>query len=119
MAQKTPKLTREQLIDEANKETLAIQRLMIWQRLGYSAVALGFLLGWWGLCGSGPFAVGVIGVIALVLGVIVSVILYTGISNGRKNVRALMEAAGVDMDVDTSKAAHDARKQEAKTREKA
>lgn len=119
VSSKAPKLTREQLIEEARKETLAIQRLMIWQRLGYSAVALGFLLGWWGFYGSGPFAVGVIGVILLILGIGVSVILYTGIAHGRKNVRALMEAAGVDMDVDTSKAAVEERRAEARAAKEA
>lgn len=97
---KAPKLTREQLVDEANKETLAIQRLMIWQRLGYSAVALGVLFGWWGFYSSGGMVIGVIGIVILVLGVIVSLILYTGIANGRKNVRALMAAAGIDLDAD-------------------
>lgn len=98
MAQNTPRLSREELVEEAQKETLAIQRLMVWQRLGYSAVAIGFLLGWWGFYGDAPTWVGVLGVIALVLGIVVSLILHTGISNARKNVHALMAAAGVDLD---------------------
>lgn len=108
MAMRVPKLSREELIEEARKETLAIQRLMIWQRLGYSAVALGFLFGWWGFYGDGPFAVGILGVVVLALGAIVSLILFVGTNNGKKNVRALMEAAGVDMDAEPAQVAKNA-----------
>lgn len=39
------KMSREALIAEAKLQTDAIQRLNVWLRLGYSFVAVGFILG--------------------------------------------------------------------------
>ena len=46
-------LSKEELVKEAKLQTDAIQRLNVWLRLGYSLVAVGFLLGMWGMQG-GP-----------------------------------------------------------------
>lgn len=42
-------LSRDDLIREAKMQTDAIQRLNVWLRLGYSLVAIGFLMGMWGM----------------------------------------------------------------------
>lgn len=98
MAIDTSKWSREDLIREARLQTEAIQRLDVVLRIGYSAVAIGVLLGWWGLYGSGPANAGVIGIILLVLGVVVSAILKLGTMRARKNVSNILEAAGVELD---------------------
>ncbi len=58
----TSRWTRDDFIREARLQTDAIQRLNVWLRLGYSLVAVGFLLGYgvlrrlWrrvGYCGRG------------------------------------------------------------------
>lgn len=92
------RLSRDELIVEANMQTRAIGRLMVWQRLGYSAIALGVLLGWWGLFGSSTVALGVVGVVLLAVGAVVSAVLHRGIKNAKMNVHALMRAAGIDVD---------------------
>lgn len=92
------RLSRDELVAEADMQTRAIGRLMVWQRLGYSAIALGVLLGWWGFYGSSTVALGVVGVVLLAIGVAVSLVLHRGIKNAKLNVRALMRAAGVDVD---------------------
>lgn len=87
---------REALIKEAHDQTAAILRLEVYKRLGYSAVAVGVLLGYWNMWGGGPGWAMPVGIVLLVLGALASFILYTGISNAKRNVRAILTAAGVD-----------------------
>ena len=47
----TSRWTRDDFIREARLQTDAIQRLNVWLRLGYSLVAVGFLLGYGGFYG--------------------------------------------------------------------
>lgn len=100
MALDTSSWKREDLIREAKLQTDAIQRLSVWLRLGYSLVAVGFIVGWWGFYGDGGAGFGVLGVALLAIGAVVSVILKVGTTNARKNVRAILAAAGVDLDGD-------------------
>lgn len=98
MALDTSNWTREDLVREAKLQTDAIQRLNVWLRIGYSLVAAGFLLGYWGFYGGGGTVPGVLGVVLLVLGALVSVVLKVGTTNAKKNVRNILAAAGVDLD---------------------
>ena len=59
MALDTSNWTREDLVREAKLQTDAIQRLNVWLRLGYSLVAAGFIVGYWGFCGGGGTGFGV------------------------------------------------------------
>jgi cation transport ATPase len=90
-------LSREELVDEARKQTNAIQHLAVWQRLGYSLLAVGFLLGYWGFYGGGGTVAGVVGVVMLVVGTPVSLVLRVGIGHAKTNVKHLLAAAGVDL----------------------
>ena len=47
MALDTSNWTREDLVREAKLQTDAIQRLNVWLRIGYSLLAVGFLVGYW------------------------------------------------------------------------
>ena len=76
------------LVNEAREQTLALQRLQLWLRLGYSALAIGVLLAYWGFTEGSNVVLGVIGV---VLGVLAFVVLRTGISHGRANVNAMLD----------------------------
>lgn len=89
--------TRDDFVREAKLQTEAIQRLNVWLRIGYSLVAAGFVVGYWGFYGVGGAAFGVLGVALLVTGLPVSAVLKVGTTNAKKNVRALMRAAGVDL----------------------
>ncbi len=93
MALDTSNWTRDDLIKEAGMQTTAIQKIKVWLRLAYSACAIGFLLGWWGLYGSGPVPAGVFGVVLLVAGVICAVPLKIGVTNATKNVERILAAA--------------------------
>ncbi len=98
MALDTSNWTRDDLIREAKLQTDAIQRLNVWLRIGYSLLAVGFILGYWGFYGGGGTAFGVVGIVLLVVGAFVSVVLKVGTINAKKNVRNILAAAGVDLD---------------------
>ena len=98
MALDTSNWTRDDLIREARLQTDAIQRLNVWLRIGYSLVAAGFIVGYWGFYGGGGTGFGVLGVVLLVVGALVSAVLKVGTTNAKKNVRNILAAAGVDLD---------------------
>lgn len=105
MALDTSNWTREDLVREAKLQTDAIQRLNVWLRIGYSLLAVGFLVGYWGFYGGGGACFGALGVILLVVGAVMSVVLKVGTTNAKKNVRAILDAAGVDLDARGKKSA--------------
>lgn len=92
MALDTSNWTRDDLLKEAGMQTTAIQKIKVWLRLAYSAATIGFLLGWWGIYGSGPFAVGVVGVVLLVVGILLAVPIKIGVTNAEKNVQRILAA---------------------------
>ncbi|MBM6675525.1 hypothetical protein H6A07_02035 [Olsenella uli] len=98
MALDTSNWTRDDLIREAKLQTDAIQRLNVWLRIGYSLLAIGFIVGYWGFYGGGGTGFGVLGVVLLVVGALVSAVLKVGTTNAKKNVRNILAAAGVDLD---------------------
>lgn len=98
MAIDTSNWTRDDIVREAKLQTDAIQRLNVWLRIGYSLLAVGFILGYWGFYGDGGTAFGVLGVVLLVLGAVVSVVLKVGTTNAKRNVRNMLAAAGIDLD---------------------
>lgn len=83
--------TDDPLVAEARAQTLAIQRLQLWLRLAYSALALGALLGYWGFAEHGGTVAGVCGVIVGVLALVCVLVLRTGIAHGRSNVNAMLQ----------------------------
>ncbi|RVU97404.1 hypothetical protein EII22_07185 [Coriobacteriales bacterium OH1046] len=89
---------RKQLIVEADRQTQAIMRLEVYKRLGYSAVAAGALLIYWqtSLNAASWFLPAGIGLV--VISGLVSIALTVGISRAKKNVRAILAAAGIDLD---------------------
>ena len=98
MALDTSNWSPEDFVREAKLQTDAIQRLNVWLRIGYSLLAAGFIVGYWGFYGGGGVAFGVLGVALLLVGAVVAVVLKVGTTNAKKNVRALLAQAGVDLD---------------------
>lgn len=98
MALDTSGWTRADLVREAKLQTDAIQRLNVWLRIGYSLLALGFIVGYWGFYGGGGAGFGALGVALLAVGAAISVVLKVGTANAKRNVRAILDAAGVDLD---------------------
>lgn len=89
---------RHALIQEADRQTQAIMRLEVYKRIGYSVVAVGALMVYARVWQSAATWVLVLGIALMVLGALFSAVLYKGIKNGKKNVRHILEAAGVDPD---------------------
>jgi uncharacterized membrane protein len=83
--------TDNPLVNEARAQTLAIQRLQVWLRLGYAVLAAAVLLAYWGFGEGGGVVAGVIGVVLGVLTLAVVIILRVGITHGRQNVNAMLE----------------------------
>ena len=90
-------LSRDDLIREAKMQTDAIQRLNVWLRLGYSLVAIGFLVGMWGMQGGPGWGVPA-GIVCLAVGTPLSIVLKVGTTNAKKNVERMLEAAGIDVE---------------------
>lgn len=89
--------SQQDILKEASMQSAALARLGVWKRLAYSLVAIGFIVGMWGMNVSLTPAL-VAGVICLVLGGFASVVLTVGTSRGKKNVEAMLESAGIDVD---------------------
>ena len=98
MALDTSNWSPEDFVREAKLQTDAIQRLNVWLRIGYSLLAVGFIVGYWGFYGGGGVSFGVLGVVVLLVGAVVAAVLKVGTTNAKKNVRALLAQAGVDLD---------------------
>lgn len=94
---------REALIKEADLQVRAIMRMEAWKRITYSLVAVGALLAYWQAYRDGPAWALVVGVAVLVVSVLASLILYLVVNRAKMNVRAIMRAAGVDIDTPRSK----------------
>ena len=83
--------TDDPLVAEARAQTLAIQRLEVWLRLAYSALATGVLLGYWGFAKEGGPVPGILGVLLGIVSLACVLVLRTGITHGRQNVNAMLE----------------------------
>ena len=94
---------RETLSKEADRQVRAIMRMEAWKRIAYSLVAVGALLAYWQAYRDGPAWALVVGVAVLVVSVLASLILYLVVNRAKMNVRAIMRAAGVDIDTPCSK----------------
>ena len=105
MALDTSNWTREDLVREAKLQTDAIQRLDVWLRLGYSLVAVGFIVGYWGFYGGGGTGFGVLGVILLVVGAVMSVVLKGGHDQRQEERPRDPRRRGVDLDARGKKSA--------------
>lgn len=95
---KGPKLYRREwtetddpLVAEARAQTLAIQQLQLWLRLAYSALALAVLIGYWAYTEERGMVLIVVSAVFGAFALAVVMVLRTGISNGRKNVEAMLE----------------------------
>lgn len=86
--------TDNPLVIEARAQTLALQRLQVWLRLGYAVLAAGVLLAIWGFVEGGGIVAGVVGAVLSALTLAFVIVLRVGISHGRQNVNAMLEDIG-------------------------
>jgi hypothetical protein len=83
--------TSTPLVNEARAQTLAIQRLLVWLRLGYAVLALSVLLCYWGFTEPIKIAPAVAGIVLGLVSLFVVIVLRCGIRNGRRNVNAMLD----------------------------
>ena len=83
--------TDNPLVKEARAQTLALQRLQTWLRLGYAVLAAAVLLAIWGFTEGGGIVAGVVGIVLGLLTLAFVIILRVGIAHGRQNVNAMHE----------------------------
>lgn len=83
--------TNNPLVIEARAQTLAIQRLLVWLRLGYATLAVAALLCYWGFTEPIKVVPAAIGVVLGLASLLVIIVLRTGIRNGRRNVNAMLD----------------------------
>ena len=83
--------TSNPIVQEARAQTLAIQRLLVWLRLGYAFLAAAALLCYWGCSEPVRIVPAVCGVVLGIVSLLVVIVLRSGIANGRKNVNAMLD----------------------------
>ncbi len=81
------------LIKEAKMQTEALMRLGVWQRLALSP-AIGALLAYTGIVTSPDLLRGVSGIAIALLSGGAALLIHTGRKKGKKNVGAILKAAG-------------------------
>lgn len=84
--------SNDPIVKEARAQTLAIQRLQTWLRLAYSFLALGVLIGYWGVTEKDSIALGILGGVIGTLAFVCVFVLRTGIAHGRANVNAMLDS---------------------------
>ncbi len=78
------------LLQEADAQTRAIMRAETYKRIAYSGIAIGAILIGWGFFGGGTRAWGITGIVVLVISIPMSIFLYLGVRNGKKNVDRIL-----------------------------
>jgi len=90
---------KDMLVREARLQADACRRLDAWARPVYSLFAVGALLAWWTFQGTGPDWAGTLGVILMAVFGVASVVFKVGTAHAKRNVRRILHAVGVDLDV--------------------
>lgn len=95
--------SKKDLVREAQLQTNAIQRLSVWLRLACSVFVIGLIVAYWGFALDGGIAFGILGIVLAVLSGPAALILKIGTNNARKNVQAILKAAGVEIEKSSKK----------------
>ncbi|WP_428379113.1 hypothetical protein [Olsenella sp. Marseille-QA0557] len=90
--------SKKDLVREAQLQTNAIQQLSAWLRLACSLLVIGIIVAYWGFSMGGGTGFGVLGIVLAVLGGIAALVLKIGTNNARRNVEAILDAAGINLE---------------------
>lgn len=86
-------LTREQLLDEAQKQKQALAIMGTWRSALFAATTVLLVLAVWGLrSGGAALIVGIAGVVLTILSFTAMLVVNLGIRNGRRNVERLLDS---------------------------
>ena len=87
-------LTKQELLEEAKKQSEALERISRWRTYAMVLSAIGVAAAYMGFTGNqNRIAIGVTGVVLIVVGVAFAVICNLGIRTGRDNVEKILNAA--------------------------
>lgn len=85
------KITKKQLLEEAEKQTKILKGLKVWLRNSISLSTIAMVIAYFGIRRSGvSFTFGLIGVIMAVLCIISAFLINLGIRNGKQNVEKIL-----------------------------
>ena len=88
-------LSKKELLEEAKKQSEALERISRWRPYSMVLSAIGVVVAYMGFTGNAQhrIAIGVTGVIVLLIGVAFAVVCNLGIRTGRENVERILNAA--------------------------
>lgn len=87
-------LSKKELLEEAKKQSEMLERISRWRTYSMVLSAIGVAVAYMGFTGSfHPVAVGVTGVVIIVLGLGFALFCNFGIRTGRENVERILTAA--------------------------
>lgn len=91
---KMSQLTKQELLEEAKKQSEALERIGRWRTYAMVLSAIGVAVAYMGFTGNQHrIAIGVTGIVLIVIGVAFAVICNLGIRTGRDNVEKILNAA--------------------------
>ena len=85
--------SKEQLLDEAKKQSEALKRISVWRTCFMVLSAVGVAIAYMGFAGSGHrMFVGIAGIALIFVGLIPAIICNMAIRAGRENVEKILNA---------------------------
>ena len=89
-----PQLTKQELLEEAKKQSEALARISRWRTYSMVLAAIGVAVVYMGFTGNQhKVAIGVTGIVLIVAGTAFAIICNLGIRTGRDNVERILNAA--------------------------
>ena len=88
-------LSKKELLEEAKKQSEALERISRWRTYSMVLSALGVAVAYMGFTGSAKhhIAIGAAGIVVLLIGMAFAIVCNLGIRTGRENVERILNAA--------------------------
>lgn len=87
-------LNKQELLEEARKQSEALQRIGRWRTYSMVLSAIGVAVAYMGFTGNAHrIAIGVTGIVLILIGLVFAVVCNLGIRTGRENVERILNAA--------------------------
>ena len=89
------KLSKQELLEEAKKQSEALERISRWRTYSMVLSAIGVVVAYMGFTGSAKYhiAIGAAGAAVILIGMAFAIICNLGIRTGRENVERILNAA--------------------------
>jgi hypothetical protein len=92
---KMAELSKKELLEEAKKQSEALERISRWRTYSMVLSAIGVVVAYMGFTGSAKYhiAIGAAGAAVILIGMAFAIICNLGIRTGRENVERILNAA--------------------------